>query len=121
MADNLSDGVIYVSYNHMSNAADDMVAQTKAIAQTLSSLEQELGELSKTYERGFGQQGDLSKTWYGNDADTYRQKQAAWDGAVQNMETLLTSHSQLLNEISNSYKYSENSLSQMWSEVTIGR
>ncbi|MEV0739586.1 MULTISPECIES: WXG100 family type VII secretion target [Streptomyces] len=107
MADNLSDGVIYVSYNHMSNAADDMVAQTKAIAQTLSSLEQELGE--------------LSKTWYGNDADTYRQKQAAWDGAVQNMETLLTSHSQLLNEISNSYKYSENSLSQMWSEVTIGR
>ncbi|MET7481899.1 WXG100 family type VII secretion target [Streptomyces sp. NPDC005538] len=107
MADNLSDGVIYVSYNHMSNAADDMVAQTKAIAQTLSSLEQELGE--------------LSKTWYGNDADTYRQKQAAWDGAVQNMELLLTSHSQLLNEISNSYKYSENSLSQMWSEVTIGR
>ncbi|MEV0481313.1 WXG100 family type VII secretion target [Streptomyces sp. NPDC050508] len=107
MADNLTDGVIYVSYNHMSNAADDMVAQTKAIAQTLSNLEQELGE--------------LSKTWYGNDADTYRQKQAAWDGAVQNMETLLTSHSQLLNEISNSYKYSENSLSQMWSEVTIGR
>lgn len=107
MADNLTDGVIYVSYNHMSNAADDMVAQTKAIAQTLSSLEQELGE--------------LSKTWYGNDADTYRQKQAAWDGAVQNMELLLTSHSQLLNEISNSYKYSENSLSQMWSEVTIGR
>ncbi|MEU9246436.1 WXG100 family type VII secretion target [Streptomyces sp. NPDC048385] len=107
MADNLSDGVIYVSYNHMSNAADDMVAQTKAIAQTLSSLEQELGE--------------LSKTWYGNDADTYRQKQAAWDSAVQNMELLLTSHSQLLNEISNSYKYSENSLSQMWSEVTIGR
>ncbi|MBK3571723.1 MULTISPECIES: WXG100 family type VII secretion target [Streptomyces] len=107
MADNLSDGVIYVSYNHMSNAADDMVAQTKAIAQTLSNLEAELGE--------------LSKTWYGNDADTYRQKQAAWDGAVQNMETLLTSHSQLLNEISNSYKYSENSLSQMWSEVTIGR
>ena len=107
MADNLSDGVIYVSYNHLSNAADDMVAQTKAIAQTLSSLEQELGE--------------LSKTWYGNDADTYRQKQAAWDGAVQNMETLLTSHSQLLNEISSSYKYSENSLSQMWSEVTIGR
>ncbi len=40
---------------------------------------------------------------------------------MQNMETLLTSHSQLLNEISNSYKYSENSLSQMWSEVTIGR
>ncbi|MFD4558056.1 WXG100 family type VII secretion target [Streptomyces sp. NPDC058469] len=107
MADNLTDGVIYVSYNHMSNAADDMVAQTKAIAQTLSSLEQELGE--------------LSKTWYGNDADTYRQKQAAWDGAVQNMETLLTSHSQLLNEISDGYKYSENSLSQMWSEVTIGR
>ncbi|MFG2956507.1 WXG100 family type VII secretion target [Streptomyces sp. NPDC048291] len=107
MADNLTDGYIYVSYNHMSNAADDMVMQTKAIAQTLSNLEQELSE--------------LSKTWYGNDADVYRQKQAAWDGAVTNMENLLTSHSQLLSDISDSYKYSENSLSQMWSEVTIGR
>ncbi|MFF7334900.1 WXG100 family type VII secretion target [Streptomyces sp. NPDC090306] len=107
MADNLTDGYIYVSYNHMSNAADDMVQQTKAIAQTLSNLEAELNE--------------LSKTWYGNDADTYRQKQAAWDGAVHNMETLLTSHAQLLSDISSSYQYSENSLSQMWSEVTIGR
>ncbi|MFF7361760.1 WXG100 family type VII secretion target [Streptomyces sp. NPDC008125] len=107
MPDNLSDGYIYVDYNHMNNAADDMVQQTKAIANTLSSLEAELGE--------------LIKTWYGTDADTYRQKQAAWDGAVKNMETLLTSHSGLLTDISDSYKYSENSLTQMWSEVTIGR
>jgi WXG100 family type VII secretion target len=107
VSENLSDGYIYVSYNHMSNAADDMVMQTKAIAQTLSNLESELSE--------------LSRTWYGNDADTYRQKQAAWDAAVQNMESLLTSHAQLLSDISSSYKYSENSLSQMWSEVTIGR
>lgn len=107
MADNLSDGYIYVSYNHMANAADDMVMQTKAISQTLTNLEAELNE--------------LSKTWYGNDADTYRQKQAAWDGAVENMKTLLNSHGALLQDIHNSYQHSENSLSQMWSEVTIGR
>jgi uncharacterized protein YukE len=51
----------------------------------------------------------------------YRQKQQAWDSAVKNMETLLTSHSTLLTDISDSYRYSENSLSQLWSEVQIGR
>lgn len=103
----LTDGSIFVDYAHMENAADDMVQQTKAIANTLSSLEAELGE--------------LKKTWYGDDATVYTQKQAAWDQAVQNMEQLLTSHSSLLSDISGNYKYSENSLSQMWSEVTIGR
>jgi hypothetical protein len=33
---------------------------------------------------------------------------------------MLTQHSQLLDEISGSYKYNENNLSQMWSEVRIG-
>ncbi|GHJ36956.1 WXG100 family type VII secretion target [Streptomyces sp. TS71-3] len=107
MPDNLTDGYIYVGYNHMANAADDMVAQTRAIANTLSSLEAELGA--------------LKASWYGNDADVYTQKQAAWDQAVHNMEQLLTSHASLLTDISGNYKYSENSLSQMWSEVTIGR
>jgi WXG100 family type VII secretion target len=107
VSDNLTDGYIYVDYNHMNNAADDMVQQTRAIANTLSSLEAELGE--------------LVKSWYGSDADTYRTKQQAWDQAVKNMEQLLTSHASLLTDISDGYKYSENSLSQMWSEVTIGR
>ncbi|MET8942581.1 WXG100 family type VII secretion target [Streptomyces sp. NPDC004542] len=107
MSDNLADGNIYVAYSHVQNAADDMVSQTKAIATTLANLEAELGE--------------LKSTWYGADADVYRQKQAAWDQAVTNMEHLLTSHAALLTDISAQYKYSENSLSQMWSEVTIGR
>src|SRR5215831_15548640 len=100
MSDNLSDGYIYVDYRHMENAADDMVQQTKAIATTLSSLEADLGE--------------LKKTWYGSDAEVYTQKQAAWDQAVKNMEQLLTSHAGLLTDISDNYRYSENSLSQMW-------
>ncbi|MEE1767842.1 MULTISPECIES: WXG100 family type VII secretion target [unclassified Streptomyces] len=107
MPDNLTDGYILVDYGHMNNAGDDMVRQTQAIARTLASLEAELAE--------------LRKTWYGSDADTYRQKQAAWDQAVRNMETLLNSHAALLTDISGNYKYSENSLSQMWSEISIGR
>ncbi|MGW1108808.1 WXG100 family type VII secretion target [Streptomyces sp. NPDC002540] len=102
-----TDGNIFVAYSHMQNGADDMVSQTKAIATTLSNLEAELGE--------------LKKTWYGADADVYRQKQAAWDQAVGNMEQLLVSHAGLLTDISGNYKYSENSLSQMWSEIAIGR
>ncbi|WP_405463350.1 WXG100 family type VII secretion target [Streptomyces jietaisiensis] len=107
MADNLSDGYIYVSYNHMANAADDMVMQTKAISETLSNLEAELNE--------------LSKTWYGTDADEYHRKQKAWHGAVEQMKMLLNSNGKLLQDIHDAYSHSEKSLSQMWSEVTIGR
>ncbi|MFE3270745.1 WXG100 family type VII secretion target [Streptomyces sp. NPDC059215] len=107
MPDNLTDGYIYVDYSHMENAADDMISQTKAIANTIASMEAELNE--------------LKKSWYGNDAQVYTQKQAAWDQAVQNMEQLLSSHASLLSDISGNYKYSENSLAQMWSEVSIGR
>ncbi|NNN35648.1 WXG100 family type VII secretion target [Streptomyces sp. S3(2020)] len=103
----LTDGYIYVDYNHMDNAADDMVQQTTAISNTLASLEAELNE--------------LVKSWYGTDADMYREKQAAWHGAVENMKELLKSHSKLLTGIGEQYRYSEKQLTQMWSEVGIGR
>jgi WXG100 family type VII secretion target len=106
MSEDFTDGYIYVDYSHMNNAADDLVSQTKAIAQTISNMEMELGE--------------LKKTWVGDDAQTYDQKQRAWDAAIKSMEDMLTSHSQLLDDISGSYKYNENNLSQMWSEVRIG-
>jgi WXG100 family type VII secretion target len=106
MSDDLSDGYIYVDYSHMGNAADDLVSQTKAIAQTISNMEAELNE--------------LKKSWIGDDKDVYNQKQTMWDNAIKAMENMLTSHSQLLDEISGSYKYNENNLSQMWSEVRIG-
>ncbi|GLY80322.1 WXG100 family type VII secretion target [Actinoallomurus iriomotensis] len=106
MSEDFTDGYIYVDYSHMSNAADDLVSQTKAIAQTISNMEMELSE--------------LKKSWIGDDKDTYTQKQTAWDNAIKAMENMLTQHSQLLDEISGSYKYNENNLSQMWSEVRIG-
>ncbi|MFF7838221.1 WXG100 family type VII secretion target [Streptomyces ossamyceticus] len=107
MSGNLTDGHIYVAYSHVLNAADDMVSQTRAIATTLANLEAELNE--------------LKNTWYGADADVYRQKQAEWDQALRKMEHLLTSNAGLLTDISANYKYSENSLSQMWDEVAVGR
>ncbi|MCC8338946.1 WXG100 family type VII secretion target [Streptomyces sp. R1] len=107
MADDLTDGYIYVDYSHMSNAADDMVQQTKAIATTLSNLEAELGA--------------LRNSWIGDDKEQYDRKQKAWDNAVIAMERLLTSHSALLTDVSENYQYSEKSLSSMWSSVQIGR
>lgn len=103
----MTDGYIYVDYNHMNNAADDMVQQTRAIANTLASLDAELYE--------------LKNTWYGQDATTYVDKQNAWNGAVHSMEQMLTSHATLLTDISDQYQYSEKQLTQMWSEVGIGR
>ncbi|MFI1398190.1 WXG100 family type VII secretion target [Streptomyces sp. NPDC020681] len=106
MSDNFSDGFIYVDYAHMNNAADDLIAQTRAIATTLTNLEMELQE--------------LIKSWEGEDRDIYTKKQEAWANAVQAMENMLMKHVELLNDISGSYKYSENALSQLWSGVQIG-
>nr|WSX54015.1 WXG100 family type VII secretion target [Streptomyces sp. NBC_00974] len=103
----LTDGYIHVEYSGVNNAIDDMVLQTKAIATTLSNLEAELGQ--------------LRKTWFGEDAQTYEGKQAAWDNAVLAMERMLTSNASLLDTIGGNYKYSEASLSAMWADVTIGR
>jgi WXG100 family type VII secretion target len=107
MSDNLTDGFIYVDYSHVNNAADDMVQQTRHIATTLSQLEMELGA--------------LRQSWEGEDREIYDGKQKAWDHAVKAMENLLTNHHTLLTEISEKYRYSEGSLSQMWSSVKIGR
>jgi WXG100 family type VII secretion target len=106
MSEDFTDGYIYVDYSHMNNAADDLVSQTKAIATTISNMEAELSQ--------------LKQTWVGDDKDEYTRKQTAWDNAIKEMENMLTQHSQLLDEISGSYKYNENNLSQMWSEVRIG-
>ncbi|KAK1182923.1 WXG100 family type VII secretion target [Streptomyces sp. NBS 14/10] len=102
-----TDGYIYVDYSQMGNAADDMISQTKAIATTLSNLEMELSE--------------LRNSWIGDDKDVYSQKQQAWDNAVKAMEELLTKHSTLLTSVSENYQYSEQSLTQMWDSVKIGR
>ncbi|NBM15787.1 WXG100 family type VII secretion target [Streptomyces sp. GC420] len=102
-----SDGYIYVDYSHMSNAADDMVQQTKAMASIIANLEAELQE--------------LKNTWQGDDKAVYDQKQAAWNGAVETMKDLLTSHSKLLTDVSENYQYSEKSLTQLWEGVRVGR
>ena len=69
MSEDFTDGYIYVDYSHMDNAADDLVSQTKAIAQTISNMEMELAE--------------LKKQWVGDDAQTYDKKQQAWDTAIK--------------------------------------
>ncbi|WP_299531693.1 WXG100 family type VII secretion target [uncultured Streptomyces sp.] len=102
-----TDGYIYVDYSHMNNAADDMVNQTKAIASILTNLEAELQE--------------LKNTWQGDDKAMYERKQAAWDNAVDNMKSLLASHSRLLTDVSDNYQYSEKSLTQLWEGVRVGR
>lgn len=103
----LTDGYIHVEYNPVNNAADDMVNQTRAIEGTLSNLEMELAK--------------LKETWWGADATVYEEKQTAWDNAVIAMQQLLNSHANLLTDVSENYRYTEQSLSQLWSEVSIGR
>ncbi|MBB5939703.1 WXG100 family type VII secretion target [Streptomyces zagrosensis] len=102
-----TDGYIYVDYSHMSNAADDMVQQTKAIASILVNLDAELQA--------------LKETWQGDDREAYSQKQAAWNQAVDSMKALLASHSALLTDVSEGFQYSEKSLTQLWEGVRVGR
>ncbi|WP_069169327.1 WXG100 family type VII secretion target [Streptomyces griseus] len=101
-----TDGQIYVDYSHMQNAADDMVQQTKAIDSILTNLEAELQE--------------LQKTWEGDDKAVYAQKQASWNNAVEEMKRILAENSALLNDVSDSYQYSEKSLTSLWESVRIG-
>ncbi|MFF0220948.1 WXG100 family type VII secretion target [Streptomyces sp. NPDC004629] len=103
----LNDGYIHVEYSPVTNAADDMVQQTRAIEGTLSNLEMELNA--------------LKQTWWGDDASVYEEKQTAWDNAVIIMQQLLNSHADLLTDVSDNYRYTEQNLSQLWSEVSIGR
>jgi WXG100 family type VII secretion target len=107
MNEDFTDGIIHVDYAHMDNAADDLVAQTKAIGKTLESLEMELNE--------------LKKSWVGEDADVYQQKQKAWDDAFHRMGTILSDHSVLLTDISEHYRYTGRGLAQTWADVRIGR
>ncbi|MCL6675204.1 MULTISPECIES: WXG100 family type VII secretion target [Streptomyces] len=100
----MTDGVIHVEYNHVEQGVEDMIQQTRAIETTLDNLEAELNA--------------LKTTWQGADAEAYTKAQADWNNAVTTMERLLMSHATLLGEISNNYRQTENSLSQMWSELS---
>ncbi|MFD9545712.1 WXG100 family type VII secretion target [Streptomyces sp. NPDC060022] len=101
-----SDGQIYIDYNHTQNAGEDMVLQSQAIMSIIQNLEAELSE--------------LRNTWEGEDRTVYSTVQAAWDQAVENIKTLLASHSDLLSDISGQYKFTENSLAQRWGDIKIG-
>ncbi|MFF5567540.1 WXG100 family type VII secretion target [Streptomyces sp. NPDC012623] len=101
-----TDGQIYVDYSHMQNAADDMVQQTKSIDSILTNLEAELQE--------------LQQTWEGDDKAVYAEKQASWNNAVEEMKRILAENSALLNDVSDSYQYSEKSLTSLWESVRIG-
>ncbi|MFE4453473.1 WXG100 family type VII secretion target [Streptomyces sp. NPDC056796] len=100
-----TDGEIYVSYDHMQNAADDMIHQTKAIHQTLVDLDAELQA--------------LKNSWNGEDKNMYTSKQEEWNGAVGAMNDLLVKNAHLLTEVSGNYQYTERSLNQMWSDVKV--
>jgi WXG100 family type VII secretion target len=102
----LSDGYIYIDYKHAENAGDDMVSQSQAIMSIIENLEMELTE--------------LKTSWIGEDSDVYKQVQANWNQAVDNIKRLLADNSVLLTDISDNYRYTEKALSDRWSNITIG-
>ncbi|WP_019545477.1 WXG100 family type VII secretion target [Streptomyces sulphureus] len=103
-AGNLTDGIIDVHYSEVENAAMDIVAQTKAIKDTLHSLDEELKA--------------LREGWNGDDRAAYEQAQAKWNGAVDQMQMLLTKNQDLLQEVAQNHQRDERSGAQGWSEVT---
>ncbi|MGW3150333.1 WXG100 family type VII secretion target [Streptomyces sp. NPDC001177] len=100
-----NDGYIYVDFSHMDNTADDLVQQTRAIAQTVADMDMELNT--------------LKDTWLGDDRDAYNIKQTAWNNAVAAMEQMLTAHAGVLTDVSDNYRYSGNSLTEMWQSVRV--
>ena len=107
MADNMSDGYIYVDYANVDNAVDEMRLQTREIEKIISSLNDELQP--------------LQKSWEGDDREAYSEKQAAWNQAVANMRKWLGDNAQTLNHIRDLYTHNERSQTQSWQGVKIGR
>lgn len=102
----LTDGFIYIDHQKAQNAADDLVLQSQSIMSIIENLEMELTE--------------LKQSWIGEDKDAYDQVQANWNQAVVNIKKLLEDNSLLLSDISAHYDYTKKSLTQRWSEITIG-
>ena len=100
---NLTDGIIDVHYSEVENAAMDIVAQTKAIKDTLHSLEEELKQ--------------LREGWNGEDRSTYEGVQAQWNAAVDSMQQLLTKNQDLLQEVSQNHQRDERQGAEGWSAV----
>ncbi|MFJ2478096.1 WXG100 family type VII secretion target [Streptomyces sp. NPDC087659] len=98
--DDLTDGYIYVAYDHMRNAADNLVHQTRAIDRIVDALVAELNA--------------LSVTWIGNAADVYQGKQKTWNATVEDMKNLLLSHIGTLDDISDLYKTNDQMLGALW-------
>ncbi|MFH8625920.1 WXG100 family type VII secretion target [Streptomyces vietnamensis] len=105
MSSPFEDGVIHVDYAHIDNAIDNMVHQTKAIDQTLTNLDAELNV--------------LRDGWEGDDRHAYTVCQTNWNQAVADMEALLASYIEVLNGAQNTYKYTEQSLAQLWADVKV--
>ncbi|MGW0855110.1 WXG100 family type VII secretion target [Streptomyces sp. NPDC002690] len=98
--DTLGDGYIYVSYDHMENAAADLESQNAAIRKTIESLEADLKP--------------LRDSWYGSDASAYDAAQKRWDEAMSGAQRLLDVNRALLERIKGHYSDTEKKLASIW-------
>jgi WXG100 family type VII secretion target len=98
-----TDGIIHIEYNHVHNAADNIMTQTVALETMLDNLEMELTA--------------LSRSWVGDDNIQYAAKQAEWDESVRAMKRELDSYSHLLVDISDDYRRNEQRLAEAFQDV----
>lgn len=105
-ANDFTDGNIYVDFSRSNNAVEDMRVQTNQIQSWLQQLNQELGA--------------LNESWVGDDAEVYHKKQTAWNNAADAMSKLLTSHAQVLDDVSNAFDQNQKRSAQGWEGVRIG-
>ncbi|MCL7429413.1 WXG100 family type VII secretion target [Streptomyces sp. YS415] len=94
----LTDGIIHVEYNRVTDASDNLIAQTVALETTLDNLEAEIAA--------------LITEWSGTDQAVYLGRQANWDAAVKAMGKILTTNAVLLEKLGENYKYYERMAAQ---------
>ncbi|MFD3309997.1 WXG100 family type VII secretion target [Streptomyces sp. NPDC058656] len=101
-----SQGFIHIDYGGAEVAVDDMRVISKEIYSVIDELNRDLSA--------------LQETWIGDDKEVYTGVQAQWNGAVENIRSLLGNHSVLLEEISVGYRRNEQRRSQRWGDIRIG-
>jgi early secretory antigenic target protein ESAT-6 len=100
----VSDSQIYVDYGNVSNVYQSLEEADAQIQQVLTQLEDVINP--------------LRASWSGASETEYTSVQARWNNDMGQMNSLLGTYRNTLDEMTNNYGTTDNSLANQWSSIT---
>jgi early secretory antigenic target protein ESAT-6 len=100
----VSDGQIYVDYGNVSNVYQSLEEADSQIQQVLTQLEDVINP--------------LRASWSGASETEYTSVQARWNNDIGQMNALLGTYRNTLDEMTVNYGTTDNNLASQWSSIT---